>query len=761
MVVRKIIEKYSKLILIIVLLLTILFGYFVPKISFDYDFEKFFPSKDEDTKFYFKHREIYQSDNDFLLIAIENSKGVFSIPFLNKVEKLRNEISKLKYVTFVRSITSENELFLLTGGAIGKKPYYSKSSDMLKSDSTRIYQHKEIVNNLISKDGKSLCLFIKHQDFLPGVKSKILINKIIEIDKKFSFEKTRIAGRTIGQKYYIEKMTFELMLFVSISMILVVLFLWIAFRSLWGILLPQIAIVISLLLILGGMSILNIPINIILSMLPTIIFVVGMSDVIHIVSKFLDALREGQTKIDAIIYTIKEVGFATLLTSLTTAIGFYTLIYINLQPIQSFGKVIGTSVLLTFVITIVFLPVVFYIFPTPKKITQKNHIPLWTKWLRKMFLVILYKRKMILYLFGFITMFFLIFVFQIETNNYMMDDLKDSEPIKKDFAYLDQHYGGVRPLELAIKIKGEQDCWDLNVLREAEKLENYLEKYYKAKINLSLVSYLKVLNQSAHSGQQEYYKLPSTEREIKRFRRPIKLAEKGKLFKIIVDSTQKNMRISASIGDLGNNKVKELNNKFLRYIKKNIDHSLIKIKITGTAHLLDKNMSYLSGSLMQGILVSILIITFLMGIVYQSFSMVIISLIPNLIPLVVLGGLMGLMDIHLRVSTSIIFTIAFGIAVDDTIHFLSKFRIELAKGKSKLLALKSTFLTTGKAMILTTLILCSGFLMLLFSGFLGTFIMGLMISITLFVALLADLFLLPVLLLLFYHPKSSKVLDKP
>lgn len=753
-------KKFAKILFVFIILFTIFLASFIPGVKFDYDFEKFFPAQDEETSFYFKHRKIFQSDNDFLLIAVEREKGIFDLDFLNKVETCKKELEKQKYVTFVRSITSEKEIFLLTGGAIGRKPYFSKKNETLKEDSIRIYKHQELINSLIAKDGKSLCLYLKHEDFLPGKKSTLLIDEIQKIVDSYHFEKVRIAGRTIGQKFYISKMSMEMMLFVSISVILVFLFLWIAFKSIWGVLLPQLVLVISTIWVLGLMSIFNIPVNIILSILPSIMFVVAMSDVIHLVSRYLDALRTGLTKYDAIKLSLKEVGLATLLTSVTTTIGFTTLIFINVQPIQSFGLVTGLGVMIAFVVTILVLPISFYIFPSPKKITESKETPLWDKMLRKWFITIMVKRKRVLWIFAIVTLVFGLLTLKMQSNNFLIDDLRDDEPIKQDFNFLDKHYGGVRPIELAIKVTDPNtNCWDLDVLKEMNKLEDYLVQKYPAKMNVSLITYLKVLNQSAHLGNPDYFKLPETKREIKKFRRPIKMAEKGKLFRVIVDSTQRNLRISANIPDWGNNKVSKANAKFKRFIDREIDPQIIKIKFTGTAHLLDKNMNYLSSSLVQGILVSILMITLIMGIVYKSWVIVLISIIPNIIPLIVLSGLMGLMNIDLKISTAIIFTISFGIAVDDSIHFLSKMRLELAKGKSKLYALKSSYLTTGKAMILTTLILCSGFLMLLFSSFMGTLIMGFMISITLFVALIADLTLLPVLLLLFYHPKPKKITD--
>jgi uncharacterized protein len=497
------------------------------------------------------------------------------------------------------------------------------------------------------------------------------------------------------------------------------------------------------------------PINIILTILTVYHVVVTMSYVIHVVSRYLDYLRAGNTKFQAMIQSIKEVGVSTFLASFTTTAGFVTLIFIDVQPIQSFGVVSGIGVFLAFLITIIILPISFYIFPSPKLIVKKKEMPFWNKFLRKQFLFIARKQKLVLISFSLIFIFFGLFIFKIEANNYMLDDLSPNEPFKQDFNYLDKHYGGIRPLEYAIKIKGERDCWDLEVLNELDKIESYLIRDYKAKINLSLVNFLKILNQSSHNGNPTYFKLPETNREVKKLRRPIKFAEKGRLFKLVVDSTERNTRISATISDLGSKVISHENIKFQKFVTNNIDSNIISIKYTGTAHLLDKNTQYLSKSLVEGLLVSIIVIIIIMLLFYKSPKLVALSIIPNLVPIVVLSGMMGMFNIDLKISTAVIYTISLGIAFDDTIQFLTKFKIELAKGTSKLYAIKTAYLVTGKGMIVSSLIVCSGFITLLFSSFMGTFTMGLMISITLFVALISDLILFPVLLLLFYHPKKK------
>lgn len=741
-----------------ILLVTIFLAFKLNNLGFDYDFEKFFPVNDDETAYFFEHREKYESDNDFLLIAIEREKGIFNKDFLTDVDQYSSEIQgKAPYIQQVISITNEKERFILPGGGGSFRKWIDLKKNDLKSDSIRIYRSKELVNSLVASDGKSLCIFIRHNDYLSKKKSDELIGAVLKMAEKYGFEKVRVAGRTIGQKFYIEKMTSEMFFFISLSAALIVLFLFVAFRSLWGILLPQVVIVLSTVWVLGLMGWFNEPINILLITLPSIMFVVSMSDVIHLVSRYLDALRSGLSKFDAIMVTVKEIGFATFLTSLTTAIGFYSLYLVNVQPIQVFGLVTGTGVMIAYLLTIVLLPILFYIFPSPQKISVDHDNNFWKDKLHRWFSWLLKNPKKVIWLNILLLIISGIGVMMIKVDNYLMDDVSAREPLKQDFNYLDEHYGGIRPFELVISLKDPGlNIWDAACLKEIDKVEKYLTERYGVQIKNSLVNTLKILNRSAHAGNPDYYKLPESKRELRNLRRIVRIAGQGRYVRSVMDSLHRETRISGMIPDWGNQKVTGKNTRLKHFLDKELDTKGFEYHITGTAHLFDKNLRYLSTSLVQGLSLSIVIVALIMGFIYRSFRMMVISIIPNIIPLAAIAGIMGFFGVELKISTAIVFTIAFGIAVDDTIHLLGKFKHELMQGKSKLYALKRAYLTTGKAMVLTTLILCAGFMLLVFSSFMGTFFMGVMMSVTLFVALVADLTLLPVLLILFYKVKEKK-----
>lgn len=752
-------KKFRRLIpwiLATLLGVTGLMVYEIRNLEFDYDFEKFYPEDDDDTRYFFDIRNKFASDNDFLLIGIPTNEQTFSPDFLKKTDRFTRELEKDSLVSYVLSLTNQEEFFLLQGGATARKKYIDFNDLDRKRDSLRVFKNKELRNTIISEDGKALGIYVKHRDFISKKNSDKLILHVRAAAEKSGLDNIILGGRTVGQKYYIEVMTSEMLLFLGLSAILVILFLLIAFRSIWGILIPQVVILLSLIWLIGGMGLFREPVNIILVTLPSVMFVVSMSDTIHLVSRYLDALRVSDDRFEAIMVAIREVGLATFLTSLTTAVGFFSLVFVNVSPVKSFGIVMGIGVLLAFVITFVTLPILFYYFPGPKHVLKSKDEHFWKKHLQKWFVFVLNNPVKILSVGALFVVVGITGAIRIVPNNFLMDDIDPDEQIKKDFTFIDEHFGGVRPFSLVLTAKDSTvNLWDPELLREIDEVEQFLSDEIQVNIRASLVTALKLMNRGSNLGDSSAYQLPTSKKKLRSYRRNLKIAEGGKVLRTMLDSTEQIMLISGTMPDVGNQEYQRLNARFQKFMSVHPIRNKLNYKVTGSAVLIDKNMSYLASSMVKGLLLSVVIVALIIGFIYRSARVLVISLIPNLIPLIVIAGIMGFVGIELKTSTAIIFTIAFGIAVDDTIHFLGKFKYELMKGKSVLYALKRSYLTTGKAMILTTLILCSGFLLLVLSSFMGTFYMGILLCVTLFVALLADLTILPALLLLFYRRTSK------
>lgn len=753
---EKKLKSISYFVVSVVILLTVFFAFQLPKTTLNYNFEEFFPAQDEETDFFFSHRALFESDNDFILIAVERENGIFDQEFLKKVNAYAKALDTLPNVQFTRDITNEKETFIYSGGSTGQRPYIHLDSLNFLRDSLNIYKNKELINTLVNAKGTAVSIFLRHKDFLSKKKSEQLVADVKAVSNEFDFENVRFAGRSVGQLYYVNTMITEMTTYVGMSILLVIVFLIISFKSLWGLMVPQIVIVGSMIWIVGIMALIGKPINILLIVLPSIMFVVAMSDVIHLMSKYLELLRSGLSKLDAIKTSFKEIGMATFLTSLTTSIGFFSLLFVNVIPIQDFGLYTGIGVLIAFVITYSTLPFLFYLTKIPE-VGKRDDRNFWKPIMRKVFLITMRNRKIIPWIGIIVTVVFAHGASLIVVNNFIMDDVSEESTVKQDFDYFDSKFGGVRPFELAITLKDStESMWSIERLKEIEKVEKYLINEYKVNVNTSLVQYLSILNRASYAGNTDYFEVTDSKTDLRRYKRMLKIADQGKFIRSVLDSTENTTRINGGVPDWGNIKATEENEKFYAFLKKENLEEHLKIHVTGTAHLLDRNMSYMSSSLVEGLAFAIIVVSILMALLYRSFRMLIISIIPNVIPLIVIAGIMGYFGINLKITTAIIFTISFGIAIDDTIHFLSNFKLELKKGKSKIYALKSTYLGTGKAIVLTSAILVGGFSMLLMSSFMGTYYMGLMICITLVVAVLSDLFILPLLLLYFYPDPNKK-----
>ncbi|MEX1001176.1 MAG: MMPL family transporter [Crocinitomicaceae bacterium] len=753
-------KKRAKVAVIGVLIVSALFAYKASGVEFDYDFEAFFSENDPETKFFEKHRKRFETDNDFIFIALQHEPSVFDQTFLQKTRDFIRELEEDSTVIEVQGIT-EMEEYIKTpfSNAVLSRPYiHIDEPDKYEKDSIRIFSHPEISSFFLDKNATALLLNVKHKQYLSKEGGDNLKKTIDNLLEKYQFQDFKYAGRAIGMSYYINKMVAETGMFIGLSFILVIAFLILAFRSLWGLLIPLTIVGLSMVWIVGFMGVLNEPINLILTTLPSIIFVVAMSDVMHLVSKFMEELRNGADKMTAVKTAYREVGKATLLTSLTTAIGFLTLLFVDMQPVQSFGMFTAVGVMLAFVLAYTFLPALLVLTKPPKVSMKKNTETIWYRVLHPSFIWMLNHRRKLLFAFIALTGLSIYGSSLVKSDYYLLEDLKESNDLRQTYEYFDQEFMGLRPFELAVEVVDDSlSIFDYEVLSEMNKVEEFLAKEYGIERTISLVSVLKVANRTTHGGQKRYYKFPTkseTEDYVEQFQ---KYDRDGQL-KILVDSTAKYGRIAGSMGDVGMRNIQKMNKKFMTFLDEEVNTDIVKFKMTGTGHLLDINMSLLSESMFKGLGLAVGIVSLLMGLLFRSVKMVIIAMIPNLLPLLMLGAILGFVGIDLKVSTALVFTISFGIAVDDTIHFMSKFKLELNKGKSVMYALKRTYLSTGRAITLTTLILIGGFLMLLFSDFLGTFYIGFLISCALLFALIADLFFLPVLIVLFYNPKKKKTL---
>ncbi|MBL7898543.1 MAG: MMPL family transporter, partial [Crocinitomicaceae bacterium] len=686
-----------------------------------------------------------------------------------KVDAFADSIAKDTLVRDVQCLTNMNEYIKTPFSPPIERSLLNLEDNDFTKDSARIFNKPDIAGFYINSKANAVLISIRHQQFMSKKKCDLLKSNLDNLIAHYHFDNTKYAGRAIGMNYYIHKMQYETGLFIGLSFILVIGFLWLTFKSFWGVWVPLTIVALSMVWVVGFMVMVGQPINLILTVLPSIVFVVAMSDVIHLVSKYLDELRTGKSKLDAVKTAYKQVGLATLMTSLTTAIGFITLLTVNMQPVQDFGIYTAIGVMLAFTLAYTVLPGLLIYTKTPKIADTSLTDTVWYKILHRLFRSLIRYRKQVLISSIVVSIISIAGTLMIKTNYFLLEDISEKSSVRQDYEYFDKEFMGLRPFEMAAIVKDpSKTIYDYEVLNEMNKMETFLINESGLKRCFSLVGVVKYANRMQHGGQPEYYVMPDSAEtmslinQIKAFDKKADNSFNDSLnseerigLSSLVDSTETYARISSTMGDIGLEKITKKNNALYKFIQDEINTDLIEFRLTGTGHLLDLNMSNLAINLLWGLLTSVGLIGLIMGLLYRSMKMVLIALSVNILPLLMIAAVLGFAGVDLKVSTAIIFTISFGIAVDDTLHFMNKYLQELKNGKSNYYALKRTFLSTGKAIVLTSVILCAGFLLLMFSDFLGTFYVGLLISLTLLFALMADLFLLPVLLMTFYPNRKS------
>ncbi|MBC6367446.1 RND family transporter [Algoriphagus sp. AK58] len=735
-------KSSSYFLLFISALLTGLLLIFRPVPKFDYDFEQFFPQDDPDLSFY---RGVYEknfgSDNDYLLLAISNPDGDWlDSAFLSRSAKVKTEIQSLSGVDTLISIF-DLQIPIINAFGLQTFPVLDWSSgESIQSSAEKLDQFK---GSLIAQDGSSFLFLIQNDPKLSKEEGDTLYERIVLIMAQNGIKPHAVAGKIQTQRDFVSLMQEEFGLFIGASLVLMLLVLFWVFRKPWGILIPILVLVIGILWALGLILLAGKPLDIMSVMQPTIFLIVGLSALIHYFTHLIKKLKKGLPKEEAIQETFKELTFAVALTVFTTSMGFISLYFTSIPALKAFGLWTGIGILVLFLAILAITPGLLHTFPLtqPKdKLPSKGE-----RFLSGLLQKIILRRKLIAGCFFSISLLGLVLSTQLQINGYLLDNLPLDHPIQKDFAYFDQYYGGSNPLELYLERGSEiKNLMDLEALAEIEKVEEKLRELFGEGEFISPLSIAKTLNQAQNQGNQKAFALPSRGQFL-RMQRYIDQALRQEGPKVLSEDLLTG-RISGRAPDLGSLRMGELRSELLDFVQKEIDPQILKVKWTGTAHLIDRGHESVTRQMAKGLGVAFLIVGLIAGALFKSWRLAFILLIPNVIPLIWMCGLMWLLGIEFKLTTAILFTVAFGIAVDDTIHFMSKLKLELAQGKNLHYAIKRTFMEAGRAIILTSIILVAGFGLLIFSRFGVTHFTGLLISFSLIFALLADLFLLPVLL---------------
>ncbi len=750
----KLLNKYFKKpqrngiwVLTILTVILLFLGYRAANLQFDYDFEKFFPQENEDLTFYQEFRDYFENDNDFILISVVNDGSILDSTFLSSVQQFSDSLRQLPHIRELISPLDMKKLDFSRSGSIPVQRYYlSPDRDYSEEDMALLSDSTEPIYPFLKLEQNTIMLILKNVQMISKEKSDELASELIALADLQDFKEVHILGKILGQQAYIDVLKTEFLKFMLISICIVIVFLWISYRSLWGLAIPLLTVLLAIVGSLGIMELSGSYLNMMTTLLPVIMLVVGMSDVIHLISKYLEELRRGRDKVEALKWMVKKVGMATLLTSLTTALGFITLIGVQMKPVQTFGIFTAIGVVLAFVLAVFFITAIFMILPIPKISLKQVGRKSWEVSLAKLFTLLLKKRKLVLLFYFLLSVGSIIGALNIKFDYFLMQDLSEEHPLMQESRYFEQ-FGGVRPFEMAIMPKGELKITDHEVMLEIEKIDNFLSADFGVNQVLSPSYPIKFLNKSLRNNRLEYFKIPESKKRYDYLYKQLSNSGMSSDLEQLIARDGKMGRISGRMIDPGSLAMLEKNSQLTEFMEKNVDSTILEYKLTGTPVIIDKGGRQISRTIILGLFTAFALIAISMGILFKSVKMAFLSLVPNIFPILLTAGFIGFSNIDLNMTTAIVFTIAFGIAVDDTIHFLSRYRQELQMGRSNLFAVRRTFISTGKAISLTTIILLGGFVSLLFSDFLSTFYIGLFVSMTLLFALVTDLTLLPLLLL--------------
>ncbi len=747
--------------LLTVIGLTALFGYSLRDFEISFSFDSFRPKDAPELSFFEQYSDSFPTYENNILVAFEGPNGdVWDLPFLKKIDAVFEEMRSIPNVDTVISPTRMLR-YVRAGMGVQARPLISLDSvESLQKARTFVEDDPLLGTVFFSADHQYISGTLQvNPRILDDPRRDSLSHALRNVVEKAGLEHV-ISGVPYIRTQYVEMISAELVYFLSISILLAIIVMYWLFRSWWGVLLPLIGVGIAMLWTFGLMAATGKPLDIICELLPTVLFVCGVSDIIHLVTRYQTDLGSGLPAKDVMQLTLKEIGGALFLTCITTAIGFVTLYTSPLPPIKSFGLYAGASVIFAWIAVMVFIPNILLRLD-PEKVRRSkgaSNNERWTLYMTRLHNWVKLKRKWIVASTVVICIASLFGMSMISYDSYLLDDVSPDDPTRANMQFFEQHFYGARAFEVAVMPKPGKSMTDLDILQDLDTLQQFAHTQTRMSPFFSLVNYLKGANQLYRGGDKRFFKLPRSQEKVDELLAFGYVAGAGDVIKLTMTPSGSMGRMSAKIGDIGSYKFASIRAELAAFVQRACNPDNFDYHLTGLAVINEANADVLRDGLFLDLAMAVVMIAILMGLMFRDWKMALVAMIPNIIPLLVTAGMMGFSGITLRPSTSIVFLVAFGIATDDTIHFMSRFRHELRIGNDLEKGLYNAMIGTGKAMIIAGMILLSGFGSLMTSDFGGTFVIGLFTAVTLLVALPADLLLLPVLIRL--SGIGKKALDR-
>ncbi|MEI6507740.1 MAG: MMPL family transporter [Bacteroidota bacterium] len=737
--------------------LTIISAYETTKVQLTYDFAKVVPNDDPDFIEYTNFKQMFGEDGNVLVVGVQNKK-LFEKDFFNDWYKLSCDVEKIEGVEKVislgniYSLSKNEEKHHLELTSLLKKPFDNQREvDSFKTVVESLPFYKGLLYN--PETNVTLLAITLSKSKLDSKERIPLVQKIEDECRAFGNKyhtDIHFSGLPYVRTIYSSKVADEIKIFTYLSILVTALFIFLFFRFFSAVIFSLIVVIISVVCTLGSIHLFGYRITLLTGIIPPLMVIIGIQNCIYLLNVYHQEFRIHGNKMLAIIRLISKNGLPLFLTNVTTAVGFCVFSFSGSAILDQFSVISGVNIMLVYIISLIFIPIVYSYLPPPKLEHTKHLDGIGLNKAMELCNKLVYNNRKSIYAITILLCVVSVWgAFKVRSLGYVVDDLPHRDPVYTDLKFFEKNLKGVLPFEIRIDTKKDGGVKDYATLQKMNKLQKELADFPEFSKAVSVVDFLKFANQGYNGGDPKYYIIPNV-LEISDIISYLPKQEPGKkgLLKSMIDSNFRFARISIQMADIGSEEMKVLNVKVQTKIDSIFPKEKYDVKITGTSLIFLKGNDYLVQNLLQSMIAALVIISLMMAFLFFSWKMVLISLVPNIVPLLMTLGIMGFFDIRLKPSTIIIFSIAYGIVVDFTIHYLAKYRHALQKNNWNMaLAIPQSLREAGPSIIYTAVALFFGFIIFAASNFGGTVALGVLTSLSLIFGMLMNLLLLPALLL--------------
>ena len=671
---------------------------------------------------------------------VNNVIHVGNIPVISKdLIKKQFNIDSLVNEFFTNNIKIEsfkNNLF-------NNYPFYenilfNKNSETIQ---TAIYLDKSIVNNIERIE------FV-NKIFIPSIKS---FESQTKIDVK-------ISGMPYIRTMNAQNIMDEIGKFVIIAIVVTICIFFFFFRSYRATIITLSVVVTGVMWALGILGFLEYEITVLTALIPPLIIVIGVPNCIFLINKYQHEVKKHGNQARSLQRVISKIGNATLMTNITTACGFATFILTDSKILKEFGAVASINIMVIFILSILLIPIIYSFLPLPRE-KHLNHLN--NEWLNIFvnFLSNTVRKKRIpVFIISILSLCIsIVGINKIEISGNLIEDMPKKSGFVKDIKFFEKEFKGILPIEIMIDSRRKNGMTRLSNLKRMNDFHDHIKRIPELSSPISIVNLSKYIKQSFYNGNPKYFQLPSSQENtfissyIKNS--DLNFGENNSY----IDENGQIARITTLIGEIDTERMEGIEESLIKGIELYFPKDRFDVILTGKTLGYLKGTKFLIKNLLISLFLAILLISLMITYLFRSYKMVIISLIPNILPLLFTAGVMGFFNIPIKPSTILVFSIAFGISVDDTIHFLVKYRQELMANNWKIRkSVFSSLRETGISMFYTSIVLFFGFSVFMSSSYGGTIALGGLVSTTLLFAMLANLILLPSLLISLEKNISNK-----